>query len=52
MEDNKEKEEELKLDWRDYVAFVIALLETSLLPFVLIMVTLFAIVVISIVVGW
>ena len=33
-------EEELSLEWRDYVAFTIALLETHLLPFVLMTVAL------------
>ncbi len=32
---SEEKEEPPKLDWKDYVAFVIALLETALLPFIL-----------------
>lgn len=31
----------VKLDWKDYVAFTIALLQTTLLPFVLLIVGIF-----------
>lgn len=43
---NDEKKKPFKLDWRDYIAFTIALLETSLLPIVLVTIGLFIIVVI------
>jgi len=46
LEKRKKKEETLKLEWRDYIAFIIALLQTSLLPFILMMATLFVIVII------
>ena len=39
-EEEPVEEEELSLEWKDYVAFVIALLETHLLPFVLMTVVL------------
>ncbi len=31
-----DREEEVELEWRDYLAFVIALLTTNLLPLILI----------------
>ena len=33
-----EKEEEVRLEWKDYVAFVIAMFETVLLPIVIIII--------------
>jgi len=43
--DEREREEDkdrdkMDLDWRDYVAFIIALLQTTLLPIILIVVIL------------
>ena len=40
-----EKEDETNLDWRDYVAFVIALFQTVLLPVVVIIAVLVVILV-------
>ncbi|MDV3244162.1 MAG: hypothetical protein LYZ66_03155 [Nitrososphaerales archaeon] len=39
-EDGKEKEEDVRLEWRDWVALTIAMLETVLLPLVLIIIIL------------
>lgn len=39
----QKKKNKLKLGWKDYIAFTIALLETALLPFVLIIVALLVI---------
>lgn len=34
---NEENDEGVKMDWKDYVAFVLALLQTSLLPILITM---------------
>ena len=34
--EDKDNGKEVKLDWKDYVAFIIALFQTSLLPIILI----------------
>jgi len=39
-----EDEDGVKLDWKDYVAFVIALLQTALLPIIIILAVLLLIV--------
>lgn len=36
MSKEKVEDEEVKMEWRDYVAFVIALLTTHLLPVILV----------------
>ncbi|MFQ6085106.1 MAG: hypothetical protein ACE5OY_02420 [Candidatus Bathyarchaeia archaeon] len=36
-EPNKRGERRLRLDWRDYIAFMIAALQTTLLPVVLLL---------------
>lgn len=41
--EREQDEEKVKLSWKDYVGFVIALLQTTLLPFVLMILTLLAI---------
>jgi len=47
QEDEEEPEKEVRLDWKDYVAFVIAAFETILLPvvvFVIVLLVLLAII--------
>ena len=42
----KKEKKRVKLDWKDYVAITIAMLETVLLPFILYIIILFALAVI------
>jgi len=46
MSDDKEEENE-KLDWRDYIALVIAMLTTTLLPILVIAIVLILVVIIA-----
>ena len=39
-EKEKEPEEQVRLDWKDYVAVVIAAFQTTLLPFVIVIIVL------------
>ena len=39
-EENKNKKEKIKLEWRDYLALFIAALETIAIPFILLIIAL------------
>lgn len=48
---NEEEREEDKFDWRDIIAFIIALLQTGLLPVVFLLISLIIVALALIVIG-
>jgi hypothetical protein len=45
---NNEEKEKLKLNWKDYLAIIIAALQTTLLPFILLLIAMLIIMLIFI----
>lgn len=48
---NKEEREEETFDWKDLIAFIIALLQTGLLPVVFLLISLIIVAIILLIIG-